>query len=147
MRAPQDQAITETAAVEALINAMAQVRRDRHDDFRSHRHERFELEGDEPPFEHHVTVGVEKPPERTCEREGIQTVTHRIVLNLGDEIADRALLRRTFTDEFKRSPQRLALRGNESNALKFEPFFRQTVLFRPVRLIVDARERLQRYFV
>ncbi len=52
-------------AVKPLIDAMEKIRGDRHDNFRSHRHECFELEGNEASFEQHVTVGVEKAPERT----------------------------------------------------------------------------------
>jgi hypothetical protein len=92
-------------------------------------------------------VRVEKTPERTSEREGVESISNYVVLNLGDKIADGALLRRTFPDEFKRSPQGLALCGNQSNALKFEPVFEETLELHPVGLVIDACERLQRHFV
>jgi hypothetical protein len=69
-------------AFETLIDAMEQVRSDGLNHSRPHRHQRFDLEGDEPLFEQQVVVGVEKTPEWSGERKGIQTIPHHIVLNL-----------------------------------------------------------------
>ena len=58
------------SAVEALINSVEEISDDGHDDLRPHRHQRFELEGDEALFEQNITVGVNEAPERTRERIG-----------------------------------------------------------------------------
>src|SRR5579875_901387 len=132
------------AAVEPLVDAMEEVGDDRHDHLRAHRHQGFELEGDERAFEHHVAIGVEKAPERAGERKGAEPVADRLVLHLGDEVADGPLLRRRLGDERHRAPERLALVGDEANALQLKPVFEQRRELHAVGFLVDAGERLQR---
>jgi hypothetical protein len=114
---------------------------------RPHRHQRFELEGDEALFEQNIAVGVNEAPERTRERIGAQPVTHDIVLHLSDEVADSALLGRGFRDQFQRPPQCLALIRNWPHALKLKPVFEQSLQLHTVGLVVYACERTERNLV
>ena len=86
-------------------------------------------------------VRVDETAERSCEREGCQSIAHRIVLDLGDKVADGALLGRTFRYQSQAAPEGLALARYEPHALKVEPIFEQTLQLHAVGLIVDLRER------
>jgi hypothetical protein len=86
---------------------------------------------------------VEETPERSRERKSGQSVAYHVVLHLGYEIADGALLRRTLRYQREAAPQRLALIGNEAHALKFEPVFEQTLQLHSVGLVVDPRKRAE----
>ncbi len=100
-------------AVQALIDAVEEICDDWNDHLRSHRHQRLQLESDKSLFEQDILVGVQKASERTGQRECVQAVAHGVVLDLRDEIADRPMFGRALGDQFKRAPQRPALRWHE----------------------------------
>ena len=56
-------------------------------------------------------VRVDETSEWSCEREGCPSIAHRVVLDLGDKVADGALLGRTFRYQTQAAPEGLSLAG------------------------------------
>src|ERR1700678_2336333 len=86
-------------------------------------------------------VRVDETSERSCKREGCQSIAHRVVLDLGDKVTDGALLGWTFRYQSKAAPEGFALTWYEPHALEVEPIFEQTLQLHAVGLVVNLRQR------